>query len=183
MDIKYKLYNIGIYTTLTTAILGGIIFYIGLDRSDLTFIIIGLAVLTPSIIWAIIWNKKQKREEISGSIELENLKKTADKIIVNLNTAEIKTNSWTEDKIIETGRIGMLNQLGGDGDKNIRSVTRNESMVSWVFNYHGKTIHYTIVIDKEVQSLKMHFAIQKETILYVDPNNPDNNYLDLEFLQ
>lgn len=183
MNIKYKLYNIGIYIALATTILGGIIFYIGLERGDFTFIIIGLAVLVPSIIWTIIWNRKQKKEEISGRIELEKLKKTSDKIIVNLNTAEIKTNSWTEEEIIETGRIGMLNQLGGNGDKNIRNVTRNESMVSWIFIYHGKPIHYTIVIDKEVQSLKMHFAIQKETIFYVDQNNPDNNYLDLEFLQ
>ena len=33
------------------------------------------------------------------------------------------------------------------------------------------------------EKLKIHFAIKEKTFLYVDPNNVNNNYLDLQFLE
>ena len=182
MNIKNILFKIGSYAIICIAILGLIIFYVGMDRGNQSFMIIGFLIMSPFISWGIIWYVKNKKIKKDNLTELENLKKTADKITVDISTAVIETNSWSHEEIVARGDVAMWNEIGGHGHKNVKTITKIESIVSWKFDYNGKPIPYSIAIGKDAQTLKIHFAIQKETTLYVDKNNPDNNYLDLEFL-
>lgn len=170
-----------LYILIGIAIPGAIILYVGLGR-NIAFVIVGLVLILPFVLFLLISYLRAEKKKNDDKLTLETFKKTAEQIKVDLNLAEISTNSWT-DEIVSNNKAAGWNQLSGDGGKNIKYIPRTQNWIRIKVPYKDTFIHYEVIVEKEITSLKMHFALQKETILYIDKNNPDINYLDLEFLQ
>ncbi len=85
--------------------------------------------------------------------------------------------------VINNSKSGGYNQLGGRGDLNIEIVQHNLNVIQLRIPYKGKHIEVNYRVDMDPTVLKMKLAIQEVTTLYVNPNNADELYLDMEFLQ
>jgi hypothetical protein len=116
-------------------------------------------------------NTKLKKFDTEKEIEIQNLKKYGEKIIVNLENIKIKSNSWQQE-VIKNSRY----------EDEITNIDVNYNIINIDVPYKGESINYCIHINMETTKLKMHFAIKRETILYVDLKDKNINYLDLEFL-
>jgi len=140
-------------------------------------IIILLFLITGLIIYfGLKFNSTEKSE-------LEKFKLISDKVKVDLTLAQIKTNNWTDEIIINQKEYGGLNQLTGNSEKNINKIDRVVNYLTVRAKYRGKTIDYGVNIEMDTDNLKIHLSLNKETILYIDPKNTDKKYLDLEFLE
>jgi len=186
LNIKKVISNIGFYAIFIILFFGMVFIMAGIGgrglKGNSTFIWIGLLLITPFVLYFILDCIKSKRKEYKSKLELENFKKTADKIVIDLENIKIKSNSWTDTVVVDNTRYGGLNQLTGNEDKNIKMIKRDINYVKISVPYKEKTLNFNLSVAMEATILKMHFAIKKETILYVDPENPDNYYLDMEFL-
>ena len=100
------------------------------------------------------------------------LKKTGDKVLVDLDKVEIKSNRWQQE--IEKGS-GYHTRL--------EKIDINYNKIELEIPYRDKMINYHLHIDMDLTKLKMYFAIQGQTYLFVDPADFTNNYLDLSFLE
>jgi hypothetical protein len=145
-----------------------------------TLAIISLAVPIISIATMIIISQKSKNTDQK---EFESFKANATKIKVSLKDYEIKSNSWTDEIIIARNKYNAAwNQVTGNPDRNIQKISRNVNHVTLKIKYWGKTIDYNFYVEKDTKTLTVLFEVQQETTLYVDRNDPDKKYLDLEFL-
>lgn len=172
MNINLKETLNGLFSYLLAGIflLGFLFFWVGIDGNKL-FVGIGTLILLPFAIWFFIQNRKLKKLENENEIEIENLKKYGEKIIVNLENLKIKSNSWQQE-VIKSSKY----------EDEITNIDVNYNMINIDIPYKGENINYCVHINMENTKLKMHFAIKRETILYVDRNDKNKNYLDLEFL-
>ena len=119
----------------------------------------------------------------SNKSKLNDFKLNADKVLVDLTIAEIKSNSWTEEVITDNSNYAGLNQLTGQSEKNFKLEEKILNHVKVKTKYNGKNIEYGTNVNMDTDNLKIHLSIQKETYLYIDPKNIENKYLDLEFLE
>lgn len=172
MDLNFREKLNGIFGYILTGIffIGFIILYVGLD-GNLLFVGIGTLILFPFIIWFLVLNLKEKKFNREKKIEIQKLKKYGEKIIVNLENIKINSNSWRQE-VRKTSKYG---------DK-ISHIDINYNLIEMKIPYKNEFINYSLHIDMDTTKLKMHFAIKKETILYVDLKDKNKNYLDLEFL-
>ncbi|MCF8296279.1 MAG: hypothetical protein K9J13_01935 [Saprospiraceae bacterium] len=137
------------------------------------------------ILFVIIRTIKKKKEielNLKKEEQLNLFKNKADKIKVDLSNAVLKSNSWSEDIVVNNSNSGALNQLAGQGYRNINTIQHNENVIKISVPYKDTTIEIKHNINIESQTLKMKLALKEETILYVNPNNTHEYYLDLEFL-
>ncbi|WGD35329.1 hypothetical protein [Olleya sp. YS] len=181
MNIKKTLYNFAnwIFTGLT--FIGFILIYIGIGargrfrgggEPNIYFVLIGIVLILPLIIY-LIKSKIMIRKAIDKNTNRVNtLIKNGDKLIIDLDTLVIKSNSYKQD--IEVGR--------GYNTRN-EYIDINHNVIVLEIPYKNILIKYKLNINMDTTKLKMHFAIKERTELYIDPNNPTNNYLDLRFLE
>jgi len=147
-----------------------------------TMVVFGLATF---FILLIVLNdsnliKKADKKKLS---EIERQKKYWTKIPINLNEVEILTNSWHEEIVFNNTKSGALNQLFGRGDLNIEVLSRNENSILIQAPFKGKKLKIIQDISLDIKTLRMKFAIQKETFLYLNSEKQNEFYLDLEFLE
>lgn len=186
--------NLFLYFLIGVFILGFVIFYVGLGisrtvrtESDFNgiFVIIGLTVMFPFVVYLIkvlyFDQRKESRKQKSSSSEL---KRNWVKLTVNLEALEINKSrkSYYSKVINNTARSGALNQMAGNPDRNIRTTEYNGNEIKFKVPYGNNFIKFTKIIDMEPSNLLLHFAVKKETNLYVNPKNINDYYLDLEFL-
>ncbi|WP_299184696.1 hypothetical protein [uncultured Aquimarina sp.] len=174
-NLKKILSNLGYYIIAGIFFLGFITLYAGIGGrnrdGNIIFIWIGLLILLPFGIWFLIAKIKERRSENESEIEKQKLIQTGDKVIVNLDDITIKNNSWNQEFIIGEGKHQRIER---------RDV--NYNYIELEIPYRNQKIKYNLHIDMELTKLKMHFAIKKQTYLYVDSSNINNNYLNLDFL-
>lgn len=124
--------------------------------------------------------KSRKKDEVN----LEMFKNNADKILVSLEDYTIKSNSWTDEIVVNNSKyIGAWNQISGNPDKNIQKIARNPNCVYLKLKYNGNIENYNFYIEKDRQTLEILLGLKKETYLYIDKKYPEKKYLDLEFLR
>lgn len=140
-------------------------------------------MLLPYGIWGLREQLKLKRLEVKYEKALADLKLGGEKVKVDLDSVKIKSNKWNETIITDNTQYAGLNELVGRADRNMKTVVKNLNQITIKIPYNGKTIRYKANVQMDLDNLKIHFAIQKETTLYIDPLNNRNMYLDLEFLQ
>lgn len=166
--------------------------YAGLGRNkhgpnhfNSAFIIIGLVIMFPYIAYFIkIFYFDKRKYNLKQKNTIDELKRKGIKLPVNLEVLKInKTRkSYNSQVINNTTRSGALNQLTGNPEKNIRTTEFNDNEVKFKVPYGNNFIKFTKSIDMEPTTLMLHFAVKKETYLYVNPANINDYYLDLEFL-
>jgi Mn2+/Fe2+ NRAMP family transporter len=170
INVREKLIRFLGYILASIFFLGFIILYVGLD-GNLLFVGIGILILLPFVIWFLILNLKEKKLNTEEKAEIQKLKKYGEKIIVNLENVKINSNSWKQE-VRKTSRY----------EDEVSHVDINLNSIEIKIPYRSEFINYSIHINMETTKLKMHFAIKRETILYVDLKDKNKNYLDLEFL-
>lgn len=138
---------------------------------NIYFILIGIILIVPFLIYLLKAHIQVGQSEDAETKRIATLIKTGDRIKVDLKDLEIQNNSYKQE--IEVGS-------GYNGRNEYIDVNHNVILIN--VRYKNNPIRYELNIDMEVTKLRMHFAIQKETELYVDPTNPSNHYLDLRFL-
>ena len=140
--------------------------------TDYYFIIIGIVLIIPSIILLVKANMIDKKLKNAEYQRIVDLVASGERLVINLEDLEIHTNSYLQE--IEVG--------SGYRSRN-EHVDINHNVVFLNIPYKEDIIHYRLNIFMDVTTLKMHFAIKKETEFYIDPENPANHYLDLTFLE
>ncbi|WP_406844366.1 hypothetical protein [Flavobacterium soyae] len=171
INFKEKVKGLFKYIFLGILLLGILIFRVGLD-GNIMFVGIGIIILLPFGIWLFIENSKDKKAIENNNAEIQKLKKYGEKIIVNLENIPIKSNSWKEE-------VRHTSQY----EDKVSSVNINYNLIELEIPYKGDFIHYSLHIGMDTTILKMHFAIKRETVLYIDLKDKNKNYLDLEFLE
>lgn len=162
---------IGTYVLVGITLIGFTIFVVGVGNGNFIFIGIGLLILFPFILWYLIYLLKKRKRDKEKRLEKENLIQTGHKILIDLDTIVIKTNNW-EQEVTKWGRYPRTKHVNIDYNYIILNIP-----------YRNQKIEYRLHINMDPTKLKMLFAIQKETFLYVDPKNTNNTYLDLDFLK
>lgn len=181
MNIKKILSDFGSWIFAGLTFLGFIIIYAGIGgrgrykatgETNFYFIAVGIVLILPYLIYMLKTTIHFNKAEDEESKRIADLIRTGDKVIVNLDNLEIHSNSYKQE--IEVG--------GGYNTRN-EYIDVNHNVILIDVPYNNDSIKYKLNIDMDTTKLKMHFAIKKETELYVDSTNPNNNYLDLRFLE
>ena len=181
MDIKKILSDFAgwIFTGLT--LFGFLLIYVGIGargryraggETNFYFVAVGIVLILPFLIYMLKTKILLNKEEDEESKRIADLIRTGDRVIVNLDNLEIQSNSYKQE--IEVG--------SGYNTRN-EYIDVNHNVILIDVPYNNDSIKYKLNIDMDTTKLKMHFAIKKETELYVDSTNPNNNYLDLRFLE
>jgi hypothetical protein len=177
------LYKILGSSAIAILILSFIVLDGGLRSGNLRFIILGGSViLVAMIIYFIVSirdKRRARRNQEKFEAELAQFKQDADQIEVDLNKVKIKSNSWTEEVVIRESKYSGVDSFFGTNHHNIKTVKNEINLVELSIPIDGKTIRYKTRTDMNKESLLIHLAIKKNTILYVKDGD---SYLDLEFL-
>ncbi len=181
--MKEKLQKLAKYLFWGGFGLGFIVLRAGLKSGNTLFISLGIAVMTCLLvikgIQLVVGRSKQETLNDQRQRDLEIFKNKAQRVSVNLKEIEIKANHWTDVKVIDDSAFGGINELTGYHESNIIKVDRNLNSIRITFPLENKRIDYIANIEMDLTTLRMRFAIKKETTLYI---NGDDMYLDLDFL-
>ena len=181
MNLKKLLSDFGIWIFAALTFLGTIIIYAGAGgrgRGHRTgeinwyFVAVGAVLMIPFLIYMLKARFMEQKSIDDTSKRINDLLTKGDKITINVDQLEIKPNSYQQE--IEVG--------SGYRTRN-EHIPINHNVVLLEISYKGHNIQKRIDINMEPSKLKMHFAVKGTTELYIDPQQPDNNYLDLRFLE
>ena len=129
------------------------------------------------------YSQRDKRKAALAQAEIDKFKLSGDKILVDLNSCKIKTNNYTEQ--IERRRNYRAQALDEMYDSNENIINREVNQTVLVFEsdkYGTKKQYYSRTIFKDEITLRFLLDKYKETYIYVDKNNRDQYYFDIEFL-
>ncbi len=181
MNFKKILSDIWSWIFAVLTLFGFIIIYAGIGgrgryrptgEVNFYFIAVGIVLISPFLIYMIKSKILVHKAERKEDKRIYDLMRYGDKIFVDLDNLKIQSNSYQQE--IEVGN--------GYKTRN-EYIDVNQNVVLIDIPYKKDSIKYKLNIDMDTTKLKMHFAIKQETILFVDPKNPNNNYLDLSFLE
>ena len=181
MNIRKILSDFGSWIFAGLTFFGFIIIYAGIGgrgRYNATgdtnwyFVGIGIILILPFVIDMIKTKLTLKKSSDENIERINELIRTGDKVTIDLDKLEIQSNSYKQE--IEVG--------SGYNTRN-EYVDVNHNVILIDVPYKNESIKYKLNIDMDSTKLKMHFAIKEKTELYVDSKNPNNNYLDLKFLE
>lgn len=181
MNFKEILSNFGSWMYAGLTFLGFLSIYVGIGgrgrfnasgETNFYLVAIGIALILPFLIHLLTTKILSNKIEDEESKRIADLLKTGDKVTVNLENLEIQSNSYKQE--IEVG--------SGYSTRN-EYIDVNHNVILLDIPYKNDAVQYTLNIHMDTTKLKMHFAIKETTELYVDPTNPNNNYLDLRFLE
>lgn len=113
----------------------------------------------------------------------DRLKSEGTKVTINLNDVEIKSNLWSEEKIVNNSKTGALNQISGRAELNVATQMKHRNLISFYVPHKNQLVHISQEVEMESTTLQMKLALQKETSLYFNKKDPLDYYLDLEFLK
>jgi hypothetical protein len=138
---------------------------------------------------------RQSKEAEAAMQFIRDLKTNGENIRVDLNNCEVKENNYTEERLRGEnygGAIAIAEEQKMDIWTRGNTIYRNNDRVTIQINQtvvvgevlrFGKPFKFRSAVlrhDRETLLFKM-FG-QKETTLYIDRNDPDRYYLDMEFL-
>lgn len=130
-----------------------------------------LFVFLLTVILGYFVKREQKKIVAEGRSERAKLRKTWTRIPIEYDELEIKSNCWKQEIVVGSGTDSRNEYV----DVNQNVLLLNKSIGNNNFNIE-------IMVEMVPEILRMKIAIQKELSLYYNPNNPDEVFLDLEFL-
>jgi len=189
MDIKEAFSEIGSYFGMALVVVGVIFITSGLisTPTNWTIILIGLGILIPILIFLIYLftfaSKMKKLIDQQYDTDLQEFKQRADKIIIVLDNANIQEKHQYQTNTIATVNAAAINEVSGYGHHNEETVKHTFCNVTFNVQYHNQELILTTTIPKGETAVRMYFYIQKETIAYIDPFDPENYHIDLTFIE
>ena len=146
------------------------------------FLIFGICCVLVAGVILILTYTNSKRKGKKAEQALESFKQRANKVLVNLENFELNNNSWTEEVVDDSNDALLIEQALGYHEATITYEKHSKNVIDFKIPYQSEIIQCREVVNMDPVKLKMHFAVRKETTLYVDPNDSERYYLDLEFL-
>ena len=150
-----------------------------------SYIAVGGMILIPLVL---LLKEKFKMDETESKHKdayekyVEKFKASADRVLILLDDAYIIEKKSYETITNVTGKAAALNEIAGYGHHNEEKIEHVYCDVTFSIEYHGKHIEVKQIVHKDETTLRMYFYMQKSTTLYIDPYDPSEYYLDLEFL-
>ncbi|UKN03484.1 hypothetical protein K6119_08150 [Paracrocinitomix mangrovi] len=185
--MKENLQKFAIYILIGLFGLGLVMLRAGLKNDNGLFSMIGIILMAIVGIIVLIYlassSSNDRKAQKKWKQELEEFKRNAKKILVDLENVEVKSNSWTDNVVVSVSKYDVLDEIAGYRNSNVIQVDRNLNTVKISIPVEGETIEYLVNIEKDPTTLAMQLAVQKETYLYVSRQNKQEMYLDLEFLK
>lgn len=165
---------------------GIVIAYIGLRHwngsTSWYVVLVGLAILAVFGVYRLQLYFRVNNLKRRAETKFREFLDRADRITVDLDQVEIRSNKWEEREVIYEGGYSGLDGLSRRPDRNTRLVERSQNHLSVEVQYNGRRRLVQAEVEMDTTALKMLLAVQKQTTLYVNPDNPDEYYLDLDFL-
>jgi hypothetical protein len=175
--------SLGAKLVVAAFMLGLIIIVVAVKTSVYNFYLVGTGILLILISLVFYFMAGSSGNENQERKWLAKLKSTGFKIPVDLTKCKIKSNSWIEEKDrYSNSRIAFWNQVGGDADKNLERVENNHSVVEYECEFKGRKQIFLGLASKDETTLRILLELKKETTIYVDRDDVDNYYFDLEFI-
>lgn len=144
----------------------GFAFIIGIaiDNNIVVYIsLIPLAIFVLGFLYLLIGaythNSKSKREK---AVTI----KSWDKIKVNLDDLNIKSNSWKQE----------VTRGSGVRERN-EHIDAYQNFITLTIEHKNRTLYYETMLSMEPEILRIHLTMKGQTILYIDPVN-ESHYLD-----
>ena len=176
------------YTGLGLMAIGGLILYFGFNDPvhSITFILlcavpigIGYYLLKTAII------EYEPDTEVSTKQWQRDLKASGIALTVEFDKCKLITNQYREE--VEKGYGAMSESVAMDSLMGLEEPDYHDidqSVLVYEVTIKGQSMtFYSPPINKEKVSLQLLLGIQKTTTLYVDPNDVDNYYFDLDFIR
>lgn len=149
------------------------------------FSLILLSLILLSIIVNFSYKLINKRnavvEEIEHKKKIEDFKLKSQKTTIDLTKFKIKSNSWKETIITDKSQYAGINELIGQGDKNIAIVDRKIHIIEIPIKINQKILNHTFRSNKDLNVIKISLLEKKTTTLYFNPDDESEYFLDLDF--
>ena len=116
--------------------------------------------------------------------EIEQLKRTGDKIRITLDNAEVKCRSYQQEIINEglPSRIEMVDALY-DSNRNYKTQNVQQTYIVFYKQYGGKMYKFVSqATAQNADAVRLYIDQQKGVDLYIDGDNPANYYFELPFV-
>lgn len=116
--------------------------------------------------------------------EIEQLKRTGDKVRVTLDNAEVKSRSYQKEIIKDdlSSRIEILDALY-DSNRNYKTEEIEQTYIVYYKQYDGKMYKFVSqAMTQNADVVKRYIDRQEGIDLYIDPQNPTNYYFELPFV-
>ncbi|WP_420572484.1 hypothetical protein [Kordia sp.] len=186
MNIKEIFTKLTGYVLIGTLVLSISFLVVGIKSSPINwiFISIGIVIFAPFGIY-LLYTKHTltKENDRIYNAHVRKLKTNGSRVIVILNEAEINEKKHIQTKTVVSGEAAALNEISGYGAHNETQITHTYCEVTFKVSYAQKTLFLKQTIDKDETSVRMYFYMQKETVAYLDPYDPEYYYIDLEFIE
>lgn len=132
----------------------------------------GLIILISVLVILRFFLKYQKNKITDKSQNAtENFKKKAERIFIQYDDLQIKSNSWQQEIVVGSGATSR-NEL--------KAINSNTIILNK--KHQGHQFNEEFQVEMEPERLRMKLAIENELSFYYNPNNFDENFLDIEFL-
>lgn len=129
-------------------------------------------------------NNQSSYSTSDQSAQIEQLKRTGDKVRVTLDNAEVQSKSYQKE-IISNGfpsGIEMLDALY-DGNRNYKTREIQQTYIVYYKQYGSKPYKFVSqATTQNADALKRFIERQKGIDLYIDPKDPSRYYFDLPFI-
>lgn len=112
--------------------------------------------------------------------EIEQLKRTGNKIRVTLENAEVKSRSYQQEVINEglPSRMQMLDALY-DSNRNYKTQEVQQTYIVFYKQFNGKTYKFVSqATTQNAYAVKSYIERQKGIDLYINPTDPTSYYFD-----
>ncbi len=181
MNFKKIIADFGTWIYSLSTVVGFAIIYVGIggrgrfkasEETNVYIVAFGIILIIPYLISVLKTKVMKDKVENMEHKRISDLINNGDKVMVALDSLEIKSNSYTQEIEVGSGLDARNEHIG---------INHNVILVN--VSYNEELIENRLDIYMDTTKLKMHFAIKQETEWYVDPSNPNNNYLDLSFLE
>jgi preprotein translocase subunit SecF len=129
-------------------------------------------------------NNYRNDSKRSRLAEIEQLKRTSDKVRVTLDNAEVKSRSYQQEIINEgvPSRMEMLDALY-NSNRNYKTQEVQQTYIVFQKEYNGKTYKFVSqATTQNADAVKTYIDRSKGIDLYIDPKNPTSLYFDLPFV-
>ncbi len=132
----------------------------------------GILLLIPFFVHLLKTKLTSRKANKEKDQRIKFLKQNGDKIIIELEELIIQSNNYKKEVLVGSGT-----------NKRLEDVYVNHNVILFDITYKNRVLKFRIDIDIELSKLKMYFTFKEKTNLYIDSENPSNNYLDLTFLE
>jgi len=142
------------------------------SKYNVYLIIAGLIILIPFIWMAFKGKRGMKQMERDYEEFVEHLKKTGKHYKIPVSQIEVLSNDYLQENTKGHGKY----------EKTVyKEVFHN--VLLFQINLNGKTYKYRKDVYLKPEILRMHLLLKDELDMYVNPQNPEEFYLDTSFME